>query len=54
MLTIKERIQTVTSDILPSNRALLLQTPPLKYHFVSATRQMITPVTAIRVVAVHW
>ena len=40
--------------ILPSSRALLLHTPPLKYHFISTTKQIVTPVTAISVLAVLW
>ena len=36
----------------PSNRALDLQTPPLKFHLIRATKQMITPMTAISVVVV--
>ena len=39
---------------LPSNLALLVHTPPLKYHFVNATKQIVTPVTVISVIAVLW
>ena len=37
---------------LPSSRALLLHTPPLKYHLISATKQTVSPMTAISVEAV--
>ena len=40
--------------MLPSSRALLLHTPPLKYHLISATKQTVSPMTAISVLAVLW
>ena len=51
---ITNTIQHDIYNFLPSNRALLLQTPPPKCHFISATREMITPTTAIIIVAILW